>query len=421
MKILQINKYSKLKGGTETVLFQTIDLLNIHGHKVSLLATDGSDNEMKKDGLYYINFPELSKSNIYTKIKKIFDFFYNRKARKGLDMILKNDRPDIIHIHLYLNSFSVSIFRVIKKHNIPVVITLHDYRHICPSYLFLDKSGNLCEKCKRSKYYNCYFSRCFKGNCVESFMLMSEMYFRSIFFPLDRCVDKILFVSKYTMNKHIEYKSSLKNKAELLYNPIKNIKYTEYNRGNYYLYYGRLSREKGIITLIDAARKLRHISFKIVGKGDLRFDTNDIPPNIEFIGFKIGEELKKLITNSAFVIVPSEWYETFGLTVVESFSYSKPVIGARIGAIPEIIQDENNGILFSSGSKEDLIESILKAEAVSDSDYKKMCINANKRASFFSENKYIDGLLDIYNKVIENHKKYKYNENCNTRHKGYTQ
>jgi len=403
MKILQINKYSKLKGGTETVLFNTISLLKEQGHEVFLLASDGN-RKVIDNNFYYINFPELRAASFIIKIKKILAFIYNNDARKKLDIFLSNNRPDIIHIHLYLNSFSVSILSVIKKHNIPVVITLHDYRQICPSYLFLDRHGAICEKCKYHKYYNCLLYKCPKGNVIESLMLTVEMYFRKILFPLDKYIDEVLFVSQFSKEKHSEYYPKLTSNAELLYNSVKEVQYLEYPRGDYYLYYGRLSREKGIMTLIEAARELKHILFKIVGEGDFVIDNKYIPSNVAFLGFKSGDDLKDLITHSAFVIVPSECYETFGLTVLESFSYSKPVIGAKIGAIPELIQNNYSGLLFKSGSKDSLVKCILDADIMSNDDYKKMCINANKRASFFSEQKYINNLLRIYHKAIDKHK-----------------
>lgn len=396
MKILQINKYSTLKGGTEKVLFNTISLLREAGHEVVLLSSE-KESGIQSDSFYTLDFPELREVGLIKKMRYFLSFFYNKKAAKQLAEIIDLERPDIVHIHLFLNSFSISILPVIKRKKVPVVMTLHDYRQICPSYLLLNGKNRICEKCKGGKYYYCMLLRCSKGLIVESFLLMAEMYFRRLLFPVEKYVNTFICVSSFAQNKYKEFNPKIGSKSVVISNPAKMYPYQVTPKGEYMLYFGRISREKGIFTLIEAARHLPQIKFKIVGKGSLELNES-LPANVTYLGYKEGNELQNLIVNSSYVIIPSEWYETFGLVVTESFSLSKPVIGAEIGTIPELISHGLNGYLFESGNVNSLTNTILYANNTSKNDYLQMCKRANSSLNRFSEQGYVNHLVNLYDK-----------------------
>ena len=222
-----------------------------------------------------------------------------------------------------------------------------------PIYLLLDGNNKICEKCKDGFYFRCVIKRCSQNSLTQSAILAADAYFRKkIIKPVD-VIDHFLFVSHFAKNKHVEFESKYNSKSSVLYNfnvNLKDIKSIK-NKGNYFLFYGRLSREKGISTLIDAAINA-NIKLKVVGEGLLLPKYKKLKhKNIEFLGFKSGAELWSLIYNSSFVVVPSEWYENNPLTIIEAYSFGKPVIGARIGGIPEIIKENITGYLFPSGDK----------------------------------------------------------------------
>ena len=394
MKILQINKYSTLKGGTETVLFNTISLLRKAGHTVMLFSSENK-SDIQSDAFYYLDFPELREAGFVNKMRFFFSFFYNRKAITQLDKILDIEKPDIVHIHLFLNSFSISILPAIKRKNIPIVMTLHDYRQICPSYLLLNGRNQICERCKKGYYYHCLFFRCSKGLFFESLLLTAEMYFRRLFYPVEKYVDAFICVSSFAQSKHWEFNTELGRRSFVIPNPSHSRSYQDTSKGSYMLYYGRLSREKGLFTLLKVARLLPQIEFRIAGRGLLEL-SGSLPSNVTFLGFKKGIDLESLILNSSFVIVPSEWYETFGLVVTESFSLSKPVIGANIGTIPELISHGKNGYLSESGNVKDLVDVISYANDMSKDDYSQMCKNANNSLERFSEHNYVTQLVNLY-------------------------
>jgi glycosyltransferase involved in cell wall biosynthesis len=340
------------------------------------------------------------------KLKNCVAFFYNRDARKKIEKLIIAERPDIAHIHLLFNGISVSILPVLKKYHIPVVMTVHEYRLICPSYLFLDSNIKICEKCRNGNYFNCITNRCYKKQRLFSAMLCFDMYFRNIFYPVTKYVDKFIFVSDFILEKHASYNPQYRKKGVCLYNfiPQKNTAGTgkPISSTKYFLYYGRLSHEKGILTLIESVRGL-DIQLKIAGTGELFKDINlDFPPNIELLGFKSGEELQYLLRDASFVIVPSEWYETFGLTAMEPQVWGTPIIAANIGALPELIKDGENGFLFESGNAKSLRCMIEKANACSANEYKELSLQANKCIRQFSDtSQAYNDLIRIYNECIE--------------------
>ncbi len=395
MKVLQINKYPSLKGGTETVLFDTIGLLKEHGHEVVLLSTD--EGEVTYTPTYTIRYLDRNASLI-KRVGNLPSFFYNRSAIKTLESVIEKEKPDIAHIHLYHNSFSNSILPVLKTHNIPVVMTLHEYRQICPSYLLLDKNQHICEKCIDGNYFHCMFTQCAKGSFIESTLLTMEMFYRRMFYKTEKYVDKFICPSNFVYQKHLSFNKEIADKSVVIYNPVRENCLDEINKGDYLLYFGRLSREKGIYTLLSAMKQLPNIKLKVAGVGD--FPLNNIPSNVELLGFKRKEELESIIRNALYTIVPSEWYETFGLSCAESLSQGTPVIASNMGAIPEIVNHRKNGFLFESGNVEDLVKNISEAILLSDEEYVCMVENGLQSLTKFSEDKYINSLLSIYEELI---------------------
>lgn len=394
-KILQINKYPSLKGGTETVLFETIRLLKEYGHEVVLLSTD--EGEVTYTPTYTISYPDRNAS-LMKRVSNLPSFFYNRSAVKVLESIIEKEKPDIAHIHLYHNSFSNSILPVLKKYNIPVVMTLHEYRQICPSYLLLDKNQHICEKCIDGNYFHCMLTQCAKGNFIESTLLTMEMFYRRMFYKTEKYVDKFICPSGFVYQKHLSFNKKIADKSVVIYNPVKTNPTKSINKGDYLLYFGRLSREKGINVLLSAMKQLPNVKLKIAGVGD--FPLHDIPSNVELLGFKREKQLELLVRNALFTIVPSEWYETFALSCAESISQGTPVIASNIGAIPEIVEHRKNGFLFESGNVESLVKIISEAISLSDEEYIHMAEAGEQSLIKFSAGKYIKSLLSIYKELI---------------------
>jgi glycosyltransferase involved in cell wall biosynthesis len=182
-------------------------------------------------------------------------------------------------------------------------------------------------------------------------------------------------------------------------------------RRQYFLYLGRLSYEKGLVTLIKAFTKLKDLRLKIVGTGPLEDFLKSLVKetgsnNIEFAGFKSGNELKTIVSEASFNIVPSEWWENNPMSMIESYSAGIPVIGANVGGIPEIIDEDKTGFLFEMKNADRLAEAVVKADILSEEEYITMSNNVVKFAiAKFSKEQYVNVLVDFYEKMIQKIKK----------------
>lgn len=404
MKVLLINNFHYRRGGSEAVYLNTAQILIDHGHEVVFFSQRMDENLPCAQSEYFV---ERSCG-----LKKVITYFYNRNAEKCLEKLLEIEKPDIAHAHLCWGSLMPAIFKPLKKHRVPLIHTAHDYRMVCPGYTFKDGNGKQCELCGTGKYYQCTLHRCPKGNLIQSFLMTLEMYYRNAYHKPCENIDGLIFVSKFSQDKQIKYYPAFKTMPHIvLYNYSK--PYREYNvkeKSNYILFYGRLSFEKGVFTLIDAFAKHPEIELKIVGTGPLESQMKELRDrlkanHITFLGHKSGSELFSLVHNARFVCVPSECYENNPMTIVESYSLGTPVIGADLGGIHEIIDDNQTGFLFTSGSIESLDNAIERAKLIDDDNYCDMCAKAFAfYKSNFSDSVHYDSLLKFYLDTIERYK-----------------
>jgi glycosyltransferase involved in cell wall biosynthesis len=404
MKILQINNYHYYMGGSETVYLETSKLLKRFGHDVVHFSVKDEKTLSNGNLEFFVNPVKYDDSSLLGKIKNACKFVYSYEAKQKLQLLIEKEKPDIVHLHIFYGRLTSAILPIIKKNNIPVVMTLHEYKMICPVYLFLDSKNNICEKCAGKKYFYCILNKCNKNNLLFSVLSASESYFRDIFIPYASYVDMFIAVSKFSYNKHIEYKPEIASKIKHIYNFVDLTRYKKSANysGNYYLYFGRLSDEKGTKILVEAFKELKGVKLYIAGEGHqmqelLSLISEYSLDNIVLTGFLSGKELEKIICNSKFTIVPSECYENNPLSLMESFAYGRPVIGARIGGIPELVKDGDNGFLFESRNKSSLIEAVKKAESVTKECYVQMSDNARKYVKEnFDSNDHYNKLNSIY-------------------------
>lgn len=390
MKILLVNNNHYRAGGAESVYLNTINLLREKNHQVLSLSRLNSKTIVTGNGEFFINYSD-----------NIYDRFYNQAAAKKIEYILKTEKPEIVHIHRVIGGITFSILPVIKKYNIPVVMTIHDFRMLCPVTMFMNRKGEICEKCLGGNYFQCVTNNCSPEGRVRSSLIATESYLRDFFLPYDKYVDKFIFVSDFSKKKFLEVKPELEEKSFRIYNFSK--RFHSYNFfGNYFLYVGRLVREKGLFTLLNAFKDLPQINLKILGDGELRNMIVDAKSsNVELLGYKHGEELEELIGNASFAIVPSECYENNPMSIVESYSFGKPVIGAELGGIPEVIVNGKTGFLFKARESENLASIVSRCSKISISDYQELSQNAFLFAqNNFTQEIYYDSLIKIYNMLI---------------------
>ena len=404
MKVLLINNFHYYKGGSETVYFNMAKILQKYGHEVIFFSMQHEKNISCDQKSYFPLSPDK-----LSKIKGGVRYFYNYSAKKNLEKLIQREKPDIAHVHLFWGGISPSIFSVLKKYDIPLVHTAHDYRLVCPAYLFRNGEGELCEICQGKHFWHCITNRCSKGSYIQSFIMTMEMYFRNILFNPFYNFDGIIFVSEFSRNKHWQFFPKLRSlKTIVLYNytPLGDKNYIKPNNEGYFLFLGRLSFEKGITTLINAFLTIPDIPLKIVGNGpEENFlkekIKNEKLNNIELCGYKIGEELANIISKASFVIVPSICYENNPMSIIEAYSLGVPVIGTNLGGIPEIIVEGETGFTFSVNNYKELQDCIYKAFHLEKNKYEKMCQNArNFAVKYFSEEQYINKLNQFYCTIL---------------------
>lgn len=410
MKILLINNFHYRKGGSETVYFNTARMLVEHGHEVVFFSCDSPKNQAEGSNRFFVE-----ENSLLPMWKGAMRYIYNREAQRSLAQLIAEERPDIAHIHLFWGGLSTSILDTLRRHKIPVVHTAHDYRMVCPSYTFRRADGAICEECGGGKFYRCAVNRCSRNSLVHSLLMSAEMYIRNHYHKALRKIDGVVFVSNFSRNKHIELAPQFDSPRNIVsYNSIAPLdeQFISHKRGDYLLFFGRLSYEKGVKTLIEAFAALDRGRLLIVGTGpeeDMlkRYVTEQgADERIEFLGYRTGEPLKELIRDAEAVVVPSEWYENNPMTIIEAYTAGVPVIGAEIGGIPEIVVEGETGFLFKSGDVESLKAAICKARSISDEEHGKMREKAREFAlANFSEEQAYNRIINLYNTILQNYER----------------
>jgi glycosyltransferase involved in cell wall biosynthesis len=408
MKILQINNFHYVRGGADRVYFETSKLLEKHGHEVLFFSIKDQESEKHYSDKYFVKPFDYQNVGTITKLQMAAKFIFNSEAREKLELLIQNEKPDIAHLHIFFGYLSSSILPVFKKHNIPTVMSVHDFRMLCPISVLRNSKGEICEKCAEGNYLHCIAGKCSKNNLVFSLVSAMECFVRDRFFSYEEHIDRFIMVSQFTMDKHAQYRPSIKDKSKQIYNFIDLSKCSpNFAHENYYLYFGRLSHEKGVMTLLRAWRNFPDIRLKIVGVGDIEKEAKQYieehqMSNVELVGFLSGDRLFDVVKRAKFIIVPSECYENNPMTIIEGFALGKPVIGARIGGIPELIQENFNGYLFESGDVAGLSNSIKKAESISEDAYVRLGKNARSFAEEnFNEHKHYDELIKVYEELLK--------------------
>jgi len=401
MKILFLNNFYYLRGGSERVLFEEMRMLQEAGHEVAIFTRAYPHNLSVP---YERFFPAAIQRDSYRVslegVRTVREMIYSRSARQGLRRLLEEYKPDLVHAHNIYGGLSTSVLDALKEKNVPAVMTLHDLKLLCPSYLMLNH-GRVCEQCKGNKFYHAVLTRCHKDNTIASAIYAAESYF-SHFLRKYASVKLFIAPSMFLLNKHREFGFDAGRFVHIP-NPVNlNGVVASGQAGGYLLYFGRLSREKGIRTLIAALGRMRSdLSLHIVGDGPDRLALEDMvtqgqKEHIKFTGYLTADPLGKVIDSARVVIVPSEGYENAPMAILESLSRGKPVIGARIGGIPEMIDDGINGYLFEPGNAADLQKKLELFLALPTDHIIEMGRAARRKAERYGTAFHYDRLMHAY-------------------------
>lgn len=358
MKFLFANKYFFRKGGAETAFFDVARLLQEHGHHVCFFSMNHPQNRSSQFSEYFVSHVDYeSEGSLINQCKAACRILYSFEAKKKLAHLLDEEKPDIAHIHNIYHQISPSILHTLKKRSIPIVMTLYDYKMVCPVYNVM-ADGKPCEQCKQGRYYWCLINRCTKNSHVKSALNVMEMYLHHKLLHIYDLVDIFIAPSRFLKTKMEE----MGFQGNILYHPYfiwaEEFIPTFGFKGRSIYYAGRLVKEKGLFTLLEAVKGL-DIELKIIGDGPLMSDlVKRKGDNTHFLGYMPLEELKRVTADCMGMVISSEWYENNPLSIMEAFALGKPVIGPKIGSIPELIKEEENGLTFEPGNARDLRDKI---------------------------------------------------------------
>ncbi len=398
MKILIVSKFLYNRGGAEIYALNLAKILESFGHEICFYAMKYDKNINVPEDKYFAEEIFVSTNNLYKKIKSVPRLF-GVGVKDSFEKLLEDFSPDIVHLNNIHSYISPIVGEIAHKHRIPVVWTIHDLKLICPIYSGT-RNGSLCSLC-RDNVFNVVRHKCMKNSFLQSFVA----YFEAKYWSKERLMDftdMFISPSDFLRDEYIR-NGFLSEKIRTVYHsiPRKISDIVKEYRYNEYCYVGRLSHEKGLETLINVACTLPY-KLRIIGDGPLRdklekmANKND---NIIFEGYKDWDELKDILGNAKFIVVPSEWHEVFGLVSIEAQALGTPVLAANIGGLPETVKPGKTGLLFESGNKEDLKGAI---EKMFNTNFYYKEISELTRTEFSSLRHY-ENLMEIYKSVIKNH------------------
>ena len=457
MRIVFCNKYFFLNGGVEKYLYDVMNYLSARGHTTIPFSVRYAGTWPSPYQQYFMAPPGGPEQALWANIRfspvNILRFLdrstYSFEARIKLSRLLKAvNGADIAYILNIYNYMSPSIIHTLKHHRIPVAMQIGDYNLLCPSYSLL-RDGKPCTLCVRGQYYHGLQYRCVKKNLAASAVRVAAMYLQRLLGLYD-LVDAFVVPCEFMKSKLIEGGITEK-KLQVLYYPVERRQGTRrkpgdrdgegrregetrsaerihvlqypiertvapdeaWHKKDYIVYFGRLSYEKGIDTLIGAFQKLDPpIDLYIIGRsydGEEERLKRLIGPHVQnrihFLGFQSGQTLMRWIAEALFSVVPSRWYDNAPISTYESFMNGTPVLASRIGGIPEQVQDGVTGRLFEPDSCDDLAQKMgemlsnrdqLVQMGIAGQDYVKKTLLIKDQ---------MDGLMNLFENVVANYKR----------------
>jgi len=357
--LLAVNNYYYSRGGAETVFFGHNRLFEAAGWNVVPFAMKHPKNFATPWSRFFVDEIEFGgEYSLGQKLARAPKVIYSFEARAKLKRLLAEVDVDICHAHNLYHHISPSILGLLKARGIPVVLTLHDLKIACPAYNMLAPDG-VCERCRGGRLYNVVVHKCIKGSTALSGLVMLEAVLHRLLGSYRDCVSRFIVPSRFYIEKLVEW-----GMPRALFQHVPNFvdldRYTPaYTPGSYFVFFGRIAREKGVATLIKAAAQAG-CDLQIIGTGPQLAEMQELAgrlkANVSFRGHLSGDALHDAIRNARAAVLPSEWYENAPMSVLEAYALGKPAIGARIGGIPELIQEGVTGFTFPSGDHRKLAE-----------------------------------------------------------------
>ncbi len=385
-KILIVHNYYQVPGGEDTVVANEKYMLEKYGHEVVL---------------YNRNNLELKNMGIFQKLMFPVNTIFNFKTYYDIKRIIKNRHIDIVHVHNTLNLISQSVYYAAIVCKVPVVQTIHNFRLLCPSATFY-RDGHICEDCVKKGLMCSIKHKCYRNSKIQTAACVLNMKFHR----MTGIYSKINYIclTEFNKKKLLQLNNIKREKVFLKPNFINNSNeiIPANKRKNRIIFVGRLDKLKGVDMLFEAWKQLDNSGIELVvcGTGPLetwcrKFIKNNKIKNIKMQGFIYNNEVFSLIADSKALILPTQWYEGFPVSIVEAFSVGTPVICSSIGNAGTLVKEGINGCKFKCNSIYELIKAVFRL-----SEYENIYESTIKEyKNKYTMEKNYQKLIDIYNDI----------------------
>ncbi|MDA9404487.1 hypothetical protein XH79_37870 [Bradyrhizobium sp. CCBAU 45389] len=356
MKVLFANKFLFRNGGSEVVMFDEMELMRSRNVDVVEFSMNDDRNVPSRFQSYFVSQKSYRTASRSDKLKSALSFVHSPEAVANITRLIRDEDPNILHCHNIYHQLTPSIITAAARQSVPVVLTLHDYKPVCPVYTQLS-NGLVCTRCADGAFEAVLTQRCADRSLGRSALLWAEARYHALAGSYHR-VDKFIAPSKFMYHAIVRRFGA--DKVVHIPNGIdaSRIEVSAHDEG-YVLCFGRLSAEKGVETLLQA-HAADHGAWRLViaGTGPLLEEFRRKYPAAEFRGHLTGTDLARTIAGAALIAVPSEWHENNPLSILEAMAHGKPIVASRIGGIPELVRDGTTGLLFGPGNGSQLSEKI---------------------------------------------------------------
>lgn len=388
-KILIVHNYYQVPGGEDTVVENEKNMLIDNGHKVLLYTRHNDD---------------IKDKNILQKLLLPLETIFSLKTYRDIKRIIKKENIDIVHVHNTLPLISPSVYYATIHSKVPVVQTVHNFRLLCPGATFT-KKGMICEDCMHKGLICAVKNRCYRESFTQSLISTVNLAFHRAIGTY-RKVDGYIALTQFNKEKL----KSLINEDKIFIKPnfvdFGYKKSTISDGQKKFLCLGRIDKLKGIDIILKAWKEIKDEELYIVGSGSYedeakKFVLDNKMSNVKFLGFKSKYEVRELLENTKGLVIASQCYEGFPMTIVESFALGVPVIAGNIGNLSKIVKNNKNGLLFKYDSyidlknKVELLKNEELQEQLSQGAYNSYIEKYNKEINY-SE------LIAIYKTIGEN-------------------
>lgn len=344
MRILQVHNHYKISAGEDTVFFAEAALLEEHSHQVERLTLSNKD----------VN-------SISEKLKSALGVVYNAKSAQLVEARILAFRPDVIHVHNFFPLISPAVFYVAKKLQVPVVMTLHNYRLVCPS-AYLHYNGRVhMENVHKVFPMGAILDGAYRDSRFQTASVVLATGVHKLLGTWQNKVDRFITLTSGAADLFLH--SSLRLKPEQLVvkpNFTADLGLSTFERKNFFLYVGRLSPEKGVSTLLKACEQ-HPFNLKIIGDGSMREEVEQFAannPQVEYLGYQKLDRVVQELKKARALIFTSEWPEMFGMSIIEAFSTGTPVISSNIGGGGQLVRHGHNGLHYEPGRAEELVRQV---------------------------------------------------------------